>query len=448
MSIESKPLCVVRAPCATRSGYGDMSRDIIRHLIEYDKYDVKVISVNWGETPMNALDENNPKDKMILDRILTTQLNKQPDLFVTITIPTEFEPIGKYNIGITAGIETTIASAQWVESCNKMDVVFAISEHSKNVLLSSKYKKQGPQQQDLGTLELQKPIEVLHNCIDQSIFKKLEYEADIVPSIKQTLNDIPEKFCYLFVGHWLRGEFGEDRKNVGLLVKIFLETFKQIKDTSPPALILKTSGGNFSILDKREVLKKIDSIRNTVELQAGQSLPNIYLLHGELTDEEMNSLYNHPKVKAHISLTKGEGFGRPLLEASVSGKPVIASGWSGHMDFLNPEEAVLIGGELKPIHPSSVWDNIIIKESSWFAPDLQQTANAMAAVFMNYEEFRKKAHKLGKENYKKFSYQAIQKKTWELLDKYVPEFPKHVQLTLPKLNKINLPKLEINNDNG
>ena len=184
MSTESKPICVVRAPCATRSGYGDMSRDIIRHLIEYDKYDVKVISVNWGETPMNALDENNPKDKMILDRILTTQLTRQPELFVTITIPSEFEPLGKYNIGITAGIETTIASAEWITACNKMDVVFTISEHSKNVFLSSKYKKQGPQQQDLGTLEIEKPIEVLHNCIDQSIFKKLEYDAIVLPSVR------------------------------------------------------------------------------------------------------------------------------------------------------------------------------------------------------------------------------------------------------------------------
>jgi len=437
-----KPVCVVRAPCATRSGYGDMSRDIIRHLIEYDKYDVKVISVNWGETPMNALDENNPKDKMIIDRIINSPLTKQPELFVTITIPTEFETIGKYNIGITAGIETTIAAAQWIEACNKMDVVFTISEHSKNVFLSSKFGMQDQNGKQVGSMELQKPVEVLHNCIDNSIFKRLEYESDVTPSIRNTLNEIPEKFCYLFVGHWLRGELGEDRKNVGLLVKAFLETFKQVKDTQRPALILKTSGGNFSILDRKEIVKKIEVIKESVLLSEGQVMPNIYLLHGELTDSEMNSLYNHPKVKAHISLTKGEGFGRPLLEASISGKPVIASGWSGHMDFLNPEDAVLVGGELKQIHPSSVWDGVLIKESSWFAPDIQQCANAMAAVFMDYETFRKKAHKLGKENSKKFSYQTIQKKTWELLDKYVPEFPKQVSLTLPKLKKIELPKLK------
>jgi glycosyltransferase involved in cell wall biosynthesis len=418
-----------------------MSRDIIRHLIEYDKFDVKVISVNWGETPMNALDEHNPKDKMILERILTGPLTKQPELFVTITIPSEFETIGKYNIGITAGIETSIASAQWVDACNRMDAVFTISEHSKNVLRASKFSKQTKDGQPLGTVELQKPIEVLHNCIDQNIFKRLEYEVDIAPTIKDTLKDIPEKFCYLFVGHWLRGDFGEDRKNVGLLVKVFMETFKQSK-VAPPALILKTSGGNFSYLDKKEIQKKIDQIRATVTMSDGQVLPNIYLLHGELTDLEMNSLYNHPKVKAHVSFTKGEGFGRPLLEASVSGKPVIASGWSGHMDFLNPEDAVLVGGELAKIHPSAVWENILIPESSWFKPDIQQCANALAAVFMDYDTFHKKARKLGKENFKKFSYKAIQERTWELLNRYVPEFPKQVPLKLPTLKKIELPKLK------
>ncbi len=166
---ESKPVCVVRAPCATRSGYGDMSRDIIRHIIEYGKFDVKVHSVNWGDTPMNALDETDPKDKMILDRILKENLTRQPELFISITVPNEFQPIGKYNIGITAGIETTVAAAPWIEGCNKMDVVFTISEHSKNVLQNSKYGYQLPNGGQ-GTLEVNKVVEVLHNCIDTAIF--------------------------------------------------------------------------------------------------------------------------------------------------------------------------------------------------------------------------------------------------------------------------------------
>jgi glycosyltransferase involved in cell wall biosynthesis len=428
--MSKKPVCIVRAPCETRSGYGDMSRDVIRHIIEYDKFDVMVHSVPWGDTPMNALDENNPKDKMIIDRIMRDGSASKPELYISITIPNEFQPLGKYNIGITAGIETTAASAQWIDGCNRMDAVFTISEHSKGVFQGSRYNiNRGGAQ---GVLEITKPIEVLHNCIDTAIFGK---KAPTDAKFSKDLDSIPENFCFLFVGHWLRGEYGEDRKNVSMLVKLFLETFKQLKMKQTPALILKTSSAGFSILDRESILDKINQIKSTVQLAPGQVMPNVYLLHGELTEKEMNTLYNHPKVKVHISLTKGEGFGRPLLEASVSGKPVVASGWSGHLDFLDKERAMLIGGELKPVHESVVWDNIIIKEATWFSPDVGQAMNGMAAVAMNYNDYKSKAYDLAVENRKKFSYETIRQRTFELLDQYVPEFPKDVEIVLPKLNK-------------
>lgn len=436
---QSKPLCVVRAPCATRSGYGDMSRDIIRHIIEYDKFDVRVHSVNWGDTPMNALDENEPKDRMILDRFIREPLNRQPDLFISITVPNEFERIGKYNIGITAGIETTVAAAPWIEGCNRMDVIFAISEHSKRVLENSKWGTQPQPGVPQQVLSLQKPIEVLHNCIDTNVFGK---KAPMDAELTETLNQIPEEYCYLFVGHWLRGDFGEDRKNVGLLIRMFFETFRQITDKPLPALILKTSHAGFSILDREELLAKINQIKSTVPLEEGQQLPNVYIMHGDLTEKEMNTLYNHPKVKTHVSFTKGEGFGRPLLEASISGKPIIASGWSGHLDFMDKDTALLIGGELKNVHPSSAWENVILTEAQWFAADPQQCVNAFAATFLDYKKFKQGAYDLALKNKKLFSYETIRKKTFELLDKYVPEFPKQVRLVLPKLKKIEQPKNE------
>jgi glycosyltransferase involved in cell wall biosynthesis len=438
MSEETKPLCIIRAPCATRSGYGDMSRDIIRHIIEWDKFDVKVHSVPWGDTPMNALDENNPKDKMITDRILREGVNKQPELFIVISVPNEFQPLGKYNIGITAGIETTAAAAPWIEGCNRMNLVLTISEHSKRVLENSKWGFDKPDGSK-GVLGLEKPIEVLHNCIDTKIFGK---NAPTDTELTKTLNGIDEEFCYLFVGHWLKGDFGEDRKNVSLLIKIFLETFKQVKGQKPPALILKTSSAGFSILDREDILNKIQQLKNSVTLEPGQTLPSIYLLHGELTDKQMNTLYNHSKVKAHVSFTKGEGFGRPLLEASVSGKPVIASGWSGHIDFLNKDEALLVGGELKNVHESAAWENVIITESQWFTPNPQHCADAFGATFTDYSKFKNLAYDLALKNRKNFSYEVIRQKTAELLDKYVPEFPKEVAIQLPKLKKVELPKLK------
>ena len=437
MTDEIKPLCVIRAPCETRSGYGDMSRDIIRHFIEYDKYEVLVHSVPWGDTPMNALNEDTPMNTMISERIMKQAPNRPIDLFVSITVPNEFEAHGKYNIGITAGIETTQVSPPWLAGCNKMDLILTISEHSSNVFQISNYSTQDGSQ----SIKLEKPIEVLHNCVHTDVFGK---KAPVDFDMKKVLDGINENYCFLFVGHWLKGDFNQDRKNVGGLIKIFFETFRQVKDKNNkrPALILKTSSAGFSILDREEMLSRIEAIKNTVILQPGEELPNVYLMHGDLTEKEMNTLYNHEKVKTHVSFTKGEGFGRPLLEASVSQKPIVASGWSGHMDFLDKDRALLVGGELTNVHESAAWENVIMKEASWFTVDVPQAMNAMAAVFVNYKDYRENARKLGMENFKKFSYEQIKQNTFDLLDKYVPEFPKQVQLKLPELKKIELPKLE------
>jgi glycosyltransferase involved in cell wall biosynthesis len=431
-----KPLCIIQAPIATRSGYGDMSRDIARHIIESEKYEVKLVSTPWGVTPQDALIESNPKDKILLDRIIKPpfQLTRQPDIHIQISVPNEFTPQGKYNIGITAGIETNGISLPWIEGCNRMNTVWTISEHSKNVIVNTIV-----QQTDEATKTVIKehrvtvPVEVLHNCIDTNIFKRID-SSEISPILKDKLFDIKERFCFLFVGHWLKGNYGEDRKNVGVLVRTFCETFKQTSQMNQPALILKTSGAGFSLLDREDVLNKIRSIRNAV----GSHCPNVYLLHGELTDAEMNELYNHPKVKVHVSFTKGEGFGRPLLEATQSQKPIIASGWSGQLDFLALKKglAILLPGELKQIEPGAVWENVLIKESSWFNVNIQAAAQALMFAFKNYDQTLKPAVELAHLCADAFGYDVIKRRTIELLEKYVPAVAIQIPVTLPTLKKI------------
>ena len=432
-----RPKCVIRAPVDTSSGYGEMSRDIIRHIIEYDKYDVEVHSIMWGVTPMGALDINDPMDKMILDRIKPEQILEQPDLYVSISVPTEFQPIGRYNIGITAGIETTQASTHWVDAMNRMDVNFVISEHSKNVFLNTKYQKQDPNGNSLGMLQCEKPIEVLHNCVDTTVYKKLP-PHELEKSIKDQLKMIDEKFAYLFVGHWMKGEVGQDRKNVGLLISVFCDIFKRKEFPNKPALILKTSAASYSLMDREEIKNRIELVKGNIPVEEGESLPNVY--HGDLTDKEMNSLYNHPKVKSHVTFTKGEGFGRPLLEASLSGTPVIAPGWSGHLDFLDKENAILVGGELQKVHPSAAWENVILEEASWLQVDINQAAQALVEVFHNTKNWKSKGNALAKKNRTNFNYNVIRDKTWELLNQYVPKF--EAPAPKPQMNQIKLPKLK------
>ena len=429
-----KPLFVISCPIDTYSGYGARSRDIVKALIKSDKYDVKIISQRWGNTPFNFLKANNPEHKAMLDCIWTQpQLPKQPDVWAQVTVPNEFQPIGKFNIGITAGIETTIAAAPWIEGMNRMNLNLVSSNHAKTVFQSSKYEKRNSQTQQLeGTIELTAPIEVFFEGVDTDIYKKIEEFQS--KELFNELNDIPEKFNYLFVGHWLQGDIGQDRKDVGMLIKTFLETFKG--KPSKPGLIIKTQGATPSIMDRDEMLSKIQAIRQIV---GDENLPNIYLLHGEFTDEEINELYNHPKVSAFVSFTKGEGYGRPLLEASIAQKPVIASNWSGHLDFLDPQMSILLPGEVKQVHPSAVVQDMILAESGWFTVDYVKASKTLEDIFKNYKKYIDGAKRQSYRSRTVFSLDKMSELLLNILDNKIP---KPVELKLPQLKKIELPKLK------
>jgi len=435
----SKPICLVTAPVATRSGYGAHSRDICRALISLDTYDVKIWGVRWGNCPMNALNTEDPNDKIIIDRMLQNpQLPKQPELHIHIVIPNEFQQFGKYNIGITAGLEMTACPPKWIEGMNKMNMNIVPSNFVKDTMQGIVFDiTDDKTKQKKGELKSEKPIEVLFEGTDTNIFKKTnEFSKQLVDE----MNNVEETFNFLYTGHWLQGDLGKDRKDTGMLVKVFLETFKNMK--KKPGLIMKTSGATFSVLDRELMLDKINAIKKTIE----GNLPNIYLLHGDFMDDEMNELYNHPKVKAHINLTHGEGFGRPLLEASISQKPVIASNWSGHVDFLHKDLAILLGGSLQNVERGSVPDDFMVDGSQWFTVNYQQASAVMKDVYKSYKKYTLNAKKLGVINKSKFSLGAMTRELGKILDKYVPEFPKEIKLELPKLKKMGsteLPKIKL-----
>ena len=446
-----KKFMVICGPLGTSSGYGAHARDLFHAFYNSGKYDITVIDVPWGQTPRNALDINNPNDKIIIDSLLRQpQLPKQPDIYVDIRIPNEFQTIGKFNIGITAGIETDAVSPKWIEGCNKMDLIIVPSEHAKKGFVECTYDKlqdlPSGEQQNLGQLKLEKPIEVVFEGAYEDIFKPLkssELESEICTFIDE---NVSEHFAYLHVGQWGKGGFGEDRKDIGRMLKVFYEAFANKE--KQPALILKTSGANYSILDKEECLNRIKIIKSS--FPSDWKLPNVYLLHGSLSLEELNHLYNHPKVKAMVSFTHGEGFGRPLLEATMAGLPVIASNWSGQTDFLDTENSLLLGGSLNQIPKGAVWKDILIPESKWFTVNEQDAYKAYLYGFDHSTEMRRRAQTLMNTNRKKFTH----KKMEELLNKIVEEKTSHisseVKLSLPKLKKksdntseLELPKLKL-----
>jgi glycosyltransferase involved in cell wall biosynthesis len=414
----SKKTLLFRGPVCTRSGYGSHSRDLLEALRNTNEYDIKIDSSLWGVTPMNALEKDNEFHNWIENNIVTS-INYTPDIYIQVTVPNEFKPLGKYNIGITAGIETTISPKDWVDGCNRMDLVITTSTFSKDVLLSTVYNEANKVSgQIVRQHRIEKPISVLFEGINTDIYNNIYTNFDL---------DIPEDFAFLFVGHWLKGDLGQDRKDVGMLIKSFAEKYSNV--ISPPALILKTSTATFSIKEREDIRKRIETI-----VEGIINPPSIYLLFGDLTDSEMNDLYNHPKIKGMVSLTKGEGFGRPLLEFSMTGKPIIVSNWSGHKDFLSLDKSVLIGGKLTEVH-SSVIDNFIIKGSKWFTANYDEFKNCLSIVQENYDQFLTRSELLRIENSEKFTLDKMKDKFQEILNQHAVA-PVEKKIKLPILNKI------------
>ena len=434
-----KPYIIVQGPVATRSGYGNHTRDLVTSLIKADKYDINIISLPWGACPMDALKPDNLEHQEIDKRIARSNITRQPDVFIQVSVPNEFRmgpdgkpfPAGKYNIGITAGIETTAVSAEFIQGANRMDLVITTSEHSKETFVKTVFDAvDNKTKQKTGSLKLEKPIEVLFEGVDLNTYKKVKTIQD---NVSTELKDIKDDFCYLFVGHWLKGDLGQDRKDVGMMLKTFCEAFKRKSAKNRPGLILKTSGAGFSIIDREDIWKKIEMIVKPY----GNNIPNIYLIHGDMTDSEMNSLYNHPKVKAMVSFTKGEGFGRPLAEFAMTGKPIIASNWSGHIDFLHKDYCTLLPGELTEVGRSAQ-DQFVLKGSKWFTVNYATAAAVIQDCMKNYKAYCERSRKMPQHMKENFSRDKMAEVFVKLVDKGLEGVPQQVGLKLPKLKKVEV----------
>lgn len=425
-----KPLCIVSCCPDTYSGYGAHSRDFIKALYEgkKDDWEIRVMSLRWGDTSFGFIDDNLVEWGWIKPLLLENGIiPKQPEFWFQITVPNEFQPIGKWNCGVTAGIETTLCHTTWIEGCNKMNLILATSNFTKEVLEKSIYELRDNNNNKTGELKITTPIKVLFEGVDTSKYFFIKDEDIFEGPIVDELDAIDEEFCFLFVGHWLPGVLGEDRKNVGLLIKTFLEAFADVKN--PPALVLKTSGGGASILDRDDILNKLHAIHNIVK----GKLPPVYLIHGEFSDSQMNILYNHSKIKAMVCLTKGEGYGRPLAEFTQSKKPVVASNWSGHLDFLSKENTYLIGGGVTPVHPSATMRDIILKEAHWFSPNVDDIMRMWKAMYNNYKMYIEPS-----------KIQAHRIKTVFNLEEMKKELVKILSETTPKYQPLVIPKLPAN----
>ena len=418
----SKPILVFQAPIATRSGYGDHSRDILKSLFELDKYDVKIVPTRWGNTPQDQIDPQTEFGQRILQNIIT-KLSAKPSVYIQVSVANEFKSVGEYNIGITAGVETTIAPQEFIQGSNLMDLIITPSEFTKEILVKTSYTQVDKNtKQEIGKIQVNKPVEVLFEGVDVSIFNG-KSELSILESVDTDFN-------FLFVGHWLAGELGHDRKDVGMMIKTFCTVFKSLPKNKQPGLILKTSHAGFSVTEREDTSNKIKELTK----EFGDKCPPIHLVWGDLSESELNSLYNDDKVKAMLMFTKGEGYGRPLAEFATTGKPIVVSDWSGYKDFLPKENTVYLEGELKEVHKSSQ-NKFLLKESKWFYVDYSKAASKIFDVYNNYKKYSKESQGLKSNINKNFTLENMTSKLGQILDKYV-KITKHIELKLPTIKKL------------
>lgn len=336
--INVKKKVLVRGPVLTQSGYGVHSRQIAKWLLERDDIDVEFQALPWGDTPWII---NRDDDGGFIGKIMEKTVDpsgRHYDASFQIQLPNEWDhKLAKVNVGITAGVETDKCNPSWVDDCNKMSMVIVPSQHTKKCLTSSG--------------EVRVPLHVIPESFTDAILQSEKTHIDDL--------NLSTPFNFLIFGQLTGNNPENERKNIFYTVKWLCEVFKNDKEVG---IVVKTNSGRNTNIDRRLVNQTFEALAN--EVRSGL-YPKIHTLHGEMSDAEVASLYRHPQIKALVSLTRGEGFGLPILEAAASGLPVIATSWSGHVDFLSHGRYIDIDYDLREIHSSRIDNKIFMKGTKW-----------------------------------------------------------------------------------
>jgi len=385
---------LVRGPVLTQSGYGVHCRQIAKWCLSKNQWDVKFQALPWGDTPW--IINPNYHDGLI-NQIMRNTVEVTPDqefdISVQLQLPNEWDcSIAKTNVGVTAGVETSICNPVWVQNCNQMDMVIVPSVHTKQV-----FERSG---------KIEKPLVVVPEAYCEEVEKIGQEDVDALPKFSTDFN-------FLVFGQITGDNPLNDRKNIFYTLKWLCESFK---DDESVGVVIKTNTGRNTFIDKK---RTHDLIQTVVKECRKGPFPKIHVLHGDMNDKSVASLYKHPQIKALITLTRGEGFGLPILEAAASDLPIIATGWSGHIDFLNHGKYINVSYALKDIHKSRVDNRIFMPQSQWAEAnedDFKKKVLKFKAASNTPKEW---AAELGKVIRQKYSSDSISKHYDDVLKEYL-----------------------------
>jgi len=403
----------VRGPALSVAGYGVHCRSIISALAnlgikrenstQYDSPQIGLQIVRWGETDfMSDLDKNknfSAEKNFLLSQAsnlnVWSQTKTQPDISIIVSVPSEFEKLAPCSILISAIIECDRVLPLWLQKANQANLVIVPSEFSKSIMMNTHY-----QGSDGSMLSCNVPIEVIPESVDTSIFNDQ-------PNDKDLDIDLPP-FCFITVGQW--GTIGMDRKNIEGIIRVFKEAFKDHPDKEKIGLVLKVNSISNSYMDETYTLNRIKSITREYD-----EFPKIILIHGHMTDHELSKLYKDSRIKTGIFLTHGEGWGISLADLAACNKPIIASNWSAHTEFLNLGKWIKIPCEIKE---SGIENDLFAKGNRWAFPSHTEAVRHMKKIYSNYDIPKGWAIELGAKIREKFNIKAIEDKYFEVFDRY------------------------------
>lgn len=383
---------LLRAPLLTTSGYGVHSRQVFEWLSEIKGIQLDVECLNWGMTPWIL---NKDYENGLIEKIMKCSKKIEPPYDVTfqLQLPDEWDPkLGKVNVGMTALVETDRCNPKWIDACNKMDYVVVPSHFTKSVLRRS------------GILTT--PVEVIHEWYDENIDESNDSES----LFDKEYEKIDTKFNFLMIAQLNGTNPEDDRKNIYNTVKWICEEFKDNKDVG---LILKTNAGKGSTIDKKNTQNILKQMMNSFDKKL---FPKVYLLHGNMSKKEISKLYKRKDVKCYVSATRGEGYGLPLIDAAAAGIPVVATNWSGHLDFLK-DKFIKINYTLKEIRKEKVENRIFLEGFRWADPDPQDFKEKLKNFYENSESMTAMAKLLKNEINNDFSKKAIKAAYSSFFDK-------------------------------
>jgi glycosyltransferase involved in cell wall biosynthesis len=415
---------VVIGPALSQTGYGEQCRFALRSLVSRpDLFDVYIKPTNWGSSSwLSPLDsDRNWIDLLIRKTAMHMQSGGTFDVSLQVTIPNEWKKVAPMNIGYTAGIETTEVAPKWIENSFLMDKIITISNHSKEVFLGTICDAVNNTTGERVKIGCQTPIEVVH-------YPVRNYEAADISL------DLEYDFNYLVMAQW------GPRKNVEATIRWWIEEFQH----EEVGLVIKTNLAKTSLIDRLHTEARIKSLTSAYP----DKKCKVYLIHGNLTPEEITGLFHHPKIKSLVSLTHGEGFGLPLFEAAYNGLPIIAPNWSGHVDFLHAERKIrknkktikkvvpcfaVVKHDLAPIPNEVVWQDVLIEGSKWCYPQEKSYKTQLRNVYKNYNRHLKIASTLRDHIHANFSEQ----KQYDLFANAVSSNP------MVKVDVKDLPKISV-----